>query len=128
MGKAPLLQTARFLLFVGFSVLAGCAITDPQPPEVIAASERYNATRDVDSLELLSKTIEQGMSREQVESLVGEPDHVPVEGQAVYASNKRVPLGDTGLTGVVALILSYTDVEFVVRDTVQSISFKPIGE
>ena len=103
------------------AVLLACA-SDP----VALASERYRATRDASSLEVICGALRSGMTRSEVEGWVGEPAYSPVPGQDYYASDRRSPEGIYGL--VVEYRRLERDGSVTETDRLQEFRCEAIGE
>ena len=91
-------------------------------------SARYQKTRNYRSLKMLVKRLKIGMPRSKVESILGEPDYSPVEGQYYYSSDK------TNAKGVIiGLVVEYrkylnNDAGMTVTGKLESFTLMPIGE
>jgi len=107
------------MLLLLFIVLTGIACTDctgrdQESEQVERAGSSYRIHKDYVSLELISKHLHRGMSRSEVESLLGEADYSPIEGQYYYSSDRREAVGseqeqDTQMTVPVGLVVEYLD-------------------
>ncbi|MBS8226968.1 hypothetical protein DYI42_12060 [Vannielia litorea] len=106
--------------------LAGCREGDGPAAELAAAAESFRDNRDAASLEAVSARIGPGTKRSEVEELIGPPTYSPVDGVAMYASNDRQQVGERDLT--LGLIIDYRDADAKLTDSVQTISYGPIGE
>jgi hypothetical protein len=76
--RPSLAGLAALLLFA-----ASCAGT------LERASARYRQDRDYASLETITRSLRNGMSKTKVESLLGPPDSSPTDGQYNYSSSER---------------------------------------
>lgn len=91
------------------------------------ASLSYKTHKDWPSLQIIYSHLAGGMKRAEVESLVGEPDYSPIEGQYYYSSDRKedsagqveVPLG---------LVLDYRNEDGGLTDKLQTFWLGPIGE
>jgi outer membrane protein assembly factor BamE (lipoprotein component of BamABCDE complex) len=78
-GPAPFLARLAVLLVLA----ASCA------GALERASRRYKQDRDDASLETIVRSLHTGMSKTEVESLLGPPDYSPTDGQYNYSSSAR---------------------------------------
>jgi len=93
----------RTLLFLLFALaLCGTACVS-----VREARSRYAATQDYAALKRLSHRLRAGMTRTEVESLLGQPIEHPGNGQYCYLSDRSEVVGD--FTVPVGLIVNYCD-------------------
>lgn len=107
--------------------LAGCREEEDAAATALAeAAAHFRAEKDAASLEAVSQQIGPGTGRGEVEELLGPPTYSPVEGVAMYASNDRAEVGERSLT--LGLIIDYRDANAALTDSVQSLSYGPIGE
>jgi outer membrane protein assembly factor BamE (lipoprotein component of BamABCDE complex) len=115
--------TAVYLFLLLFSV--GC--TDNSLKQ---ASISYKTNHDYASLKVIYNSLSTGMSRTEVDNLLGEPDHSPIDGQYYYLSDRKEP-PEPGMDNIkvpVGMVISYRDKSGQITDKIQEISFGPIGE
>lgn len=84
---------------------------------LVNASAHYKEKRDYYSLEILTNSIQKGMSRDAVEKLVGEEDYSPIQNIAYYSSDTDV-----------SLVISYTNEESTAVEVVESFVLDVIDE
>ncbi|QDC07899.1 hypothetical protein FHY55_00960 [Oceanicola sp. D3] len=106
--------------------LAGCREEDTAAASLAEAAASYRENSDAASLEAVSQQIGPGTKRAEVEELIGPPTYSPVEGVAMYASEDRQKVGERELT--LGLIVDYRDADAQLTDSVQTVSYGPIGE
>lgn len=94
------------------------------------ASARYKRYHDYTSLKTLTKCLKLGMPRSEVESLLGEPDYSPIEGQYYYSSNRKNAEGV-----ILGLVVEYrkttyggAEIKIEITGKLESFSLMPIGE
>lgn len=94
------------------------------------ASQRYKRTRDYTSLKTLTGCLKLGMPQSEVESLLGEPDYSPIEGQYYYSSNRKNAEGV-----ILGLVVEYrkttyggAEIKIEITGKLESFSLMPIGE
>ena len=85
-------------LLLLFIVLMGIACTDctgrdQKSEQVKWAGSSYRTEKDYASLELISRHLHRGMTRSEVEELLGKADYSPIEGQEYYSSDRREAAG-----------------------------------
>lgn len=93
---------------------------------VSQARTRYAATRDYAALKRISRTLEPGMARAEVERLLGEPLAHPGNGQYCYLSDREEQVGDFKVP--VALVVTYNDLEGRETDRLQGFFFVAMAE
>lgn len=106
--------------------LGGCAAS-----ELEFAKAEYKNSRSHDSLVVLEASIEPGMSRTEVDELLGEPDYSPIDGQYYYLSDREAPIPDAPASqppAPVGLVLDYRNDAGQVTQSLHSKRFGPIGE
>ena len=81
------------------------------------ASHRYKQDRDYASLETIAHSLRTGMSRAEVEALLGSPDYSPTDGQYNYSSSRENHI----------LVVDYR-IDERVTDRLQSFDLMTIGE
>jgi hypothetical protein len=91
-------------------------------------SARYQKTDNFRSLKVLVKRLRPGMPRSKVESILGEPDYSPVDGQYYYSSDKKNAKGV-----IIGLVIEYrkyvgNETDMTVTGKLESFSLMPIGE
>lgn len=95
------------------------------------AGDTYKKQRDYKSLEVIYEHLERGMTRDQVESLIGKPDVTPEDGQAYYPSDRTEPRDVApGMREEVAvgLMVDYRNIETKKpTPTVQRFRLGPVG-
>lgn len=115
-------------------MLSACASSPKQVGTLEEASVSYRQNRDYASLELISRSVHEGMERAELEGLLGEPDYSPVEGQVYYASDREGPLGEQAspdgvpLRATYGLVADYRNEIGELTPHLQRFSFGPIGE
>ena len=122
------------LLFVSLLVIS---VLQPEPNSISVQakqpdwkwhSARYQKTRNYRSLKVLVKRLKIGMPRSKVESILGEPDYSPVDGQFYYSSDKKNSRGV-----IIGLAVEYrkyvgTDTDMTVTGKLEWFRLMPIGE
>ena len=123
------------MLLLLFFVLTGIACTDctgrdQESEQVERAGSSYRIHKDYASLELISKHLHRGMSRSEVESLLGEADYSPIEGQYYYSSDRREAVGSGKELRyiTVGLVVEYRDEQGELTGQLQSFWLGRIGE
>jgi outer membrane protein assembly factor BamE (lipoprotein component of BamABCDE complex) len=81
------------------------------------ASDAYKRNHDHASLQVIHKYLRSGMTRREVEALLGAPDYSPTDGQYYYQSSERDQ----------TLVVDYRR-EDEVTDRLQSFDLGTIGE
>ncbi len=90
--------------------------------------QKYRATEDYASLQLLAGRLKTGMSRKQTEALLRSPGHSPTDGVYMYSSDRKEFLAEARAEMRVYLVLYFTDSEDKVTDKLQEWGFEPLGE
>ena len=100
------------------------------------AGDSYKLHKDYASLEVLCRHLRKGMERTEVETMLGEPDHSPIEGQYYYSSNQReaknqrkeqVKMPDVRNMPV-GLVVDYRDEQHMLTQRLQTFRLGRIGE
>ena len=95
------------------------------------AGDTYKKQRDYKSLVVIYEHLEHGMTREQVEALIGQPDVTPEDGQAYYPSDRTEPRDVApGMREEVSvgLMVDYRNIETKKpTPTVQRFRLGPVG-
>ena len=120
----------RAQLIVGLMLLAssiGCTgeIT------VAQASDSYKVNRDYTSLKVIYTALSKGMSRKKVQSLLGEPEYSPTEGQYYYLSDHREQANGNSLSEQkfpAGIVVDYRNQNLELTDSLQDYWMGPIGE
>ena len=118
-------KTKSFVL-IAILLLVGCSFQ-----LVKNASISYKTHKDNVSLQMIYKHLTKGMKRTDVESLLGEPDYCPIQGQYYYSSDRtEYPAGDRANQAEVpvGVVLDYRNEEGVLTDELQTFWLGPIGE
>jgi hypothetical protein len=100
-------------------------------PELELASSSYKKNRDYASLEKIHRHLTTEMKREDVERLLGEPDHSPGQGLDYYSSDREESLGipgDPHRRAVIGLVLDYRDANHKPTERLKKIELRRIGE
>lgn len=105
-----------------FALLAGATAC----VSVRQARARYAATQDHASLERLSHRLHPGMTRADVEALLGAPLEHPGNGQYCYLSDREERVGE--FTVPVGLIVNYCDESGRETDRLHSFYFVAVAE
>lgn len=96
------------------------------------ASISYKKHRDYASLKKIFLHLTKGMKRPDVERLLGEPEHSPIDGLFYYSSDRMASLRNEGappdMKAVVGVVLDYRDEKGVITDRLQKFWIGPIGE
>ena len=87
----------------------------------------YKESGSYESLEFIVKSLKDGVSQKEVESLLGEPDHSPIEGLYYYSSNKRIHLKESGQEHTIGAVLDYRN-SGQPTNRLQHYNLGPIGE
>jgi len=93
--------------------------------------QSYKTNRDYTSLQLIYKKLSNGLSRTEVDSLLGKPDYSPTEGQYYYLSDQKVPPEknmESDLTVPVGIVIDFRDKNGDETKYIQGLSIGPIGE
>ena len=90
------------------------------------ARGRYATTQDYASLKALSRHLEVGMARAEVEALLGQPLDHPGNGQYCYLSDRSETVGE--FTVPVGLIVNYSDAEGRETGILHSFYFVAVAE
>ena len=122
-------------LLLLFIVLMGIACTDctgrdRKSDQVERAGSSYRTHKDYVSLELISRHLYTGMTRSEVEALLGEADYSPIEGQEYYSSDRREAAGSGKERRyiTVGLIVEYRDDQGELTGQLQRFWLGRIGE
>jgi peptidoglycan/xylan/chitin deacetylase (PgdA/CDA1 family) len=93
------------------------------------ARRSYATHRDYQSLVTLHAELAQGMERDAVIALLGEPDYSPIDGQSYYSSDKVEANPDPDYPdAVVGLVVEYRDAAGEDTGRLQSFELRAIGE
>jgi len=112
-------------MLLAFVWAAACA----DPGAALAnASRSYQERGDYASLKILAERLQKGMTRHEVEALLGPPGLEPGGGHSVYGSDRKEQPSWADRELFVALLIEYTDANGTVTDEVQSWELRPIGE
>lgn len=103
-----------FLLLLMSLAFNGC----DTPVGVEQARESYAANRDFSSLKVLHSQLSKGMSRADVETLLGQPTRSPLNGVYYYLSNQH---GENDPRARLGLVVEYIDSGGAVTDQLQSL-------
>lgn len=106
------------------------------PEKISAASEEFRRSQSHDSLAVIFEYLQVGMSRDQVEYILGQPHYCPDKGVCYYYSDRFVPSPKPGLESPVVLGVDYLgpkiaedgDRDREVTSVLQEKYFGPIGE
>lgn len=119
--------------WVRIGLVAGIVLSAPPPTwaadekkPLELARQEYLSKQSYDSLVRLHSELEPGMSRAEVEALLGSDGYAPTEGLLHYASSKRVEIG--GFELIVGLVLDFRNPDRDSSNNLKSIYFGPIGE
>jgi len=109
------------------TALSAACVSQTDSPLTLAA--KFKKGHDYQSLALLLSHVRLGMTRAEVEELLGRPDYSPIEGQYYYALSDRKTEEGTP----VGLIVEYRRVNYQTGETVasgklESLTLGPIGE
>jgi hypothetical protein len=92
------------------------------------ARRKYAATADYASLRKLAGHLKEGMSREEVEALLGGAGYSPIDGQCVYGTDREELVEEPGVKWTVYLVLAFRDSRRNATDELQGWGFHPLGE
>ena len=114
-------------LFLILAFLAPACVSKSDALSRLAAGFQQN--HDFQSLTLLLSHVRLGMTRVEVEKLLGRPDYSPIEGQYYYGLSDRKTEEGTP----VGLIVEYRRINYQTGETVasgklESLILGPIGE
>ena len=120
---AKLVTIWFFLILV---LLPGCANSGL----LEQASETYKTSHDHQSLKIIFGKLSKGMSRKNVEKLLGEPGYSPTEGQHYYLCNKKEsPNGGIDNEQIpIGVVVDYRDQSGELTNKLQDFWIGPIGE
>lgn len=114
-----------FLIFIASVIFAtGCAGI----ASIDHKSEKYKKSQSYDSLEAIYQSLSEGMSRQEVERLLGKPDFSPIDGQYYYISDRVVYSENQGRNVVVGMFVDYKDRNGGITEKLQAFWIGPIGE
>ena len=114
------------LLIVCLLVLSGCDFLAGKGSEnVEQARVQYQQTQDIDSLQTLHKQLKQGMTRSEVESLLGAAQYSPTEGVDYYPVGQDSPQQNSSSTG---LVVEYINEQAETTEQVQRFWLGEVGE
>lgn len=113
------------LSLVAMILLVAC-VSPTTPLE--EASAHYKAHRDYESLSVIYQHLENGMPKEKVMELLGQPDYSPIRGQYYYSSTKEEYSETHGYDVTHGLIIEFRDENRNVTDKLGSFTLGPIGE
>jgi hypothetical protein len=100
-------------------------------PLLEQASSSYKLRKDYASLEVIHRHLALGMARPAVETLLGEADYSPIEGQYYYLSDRQERLKDAGEEqgeASVGLVLDYRNKQGELTDALQTFWLGVLGE
>ena len=122
-----------FIVLTGIACMIACTDCtgrDQESEQVERASSSYRIHKDYASLELISRHLHRGMSRSEVESLLGEADYSPIEGQEYYSSDRREAVGSGKELRyiTVGLVVEYRDEQGELTGQLQRFWLDRIGE
>ena len=117
---------AAWLCLITLSILSSCQPAVPGPAE---AGRAFRQQHDYENLQKLLGRLRLGMSKSEVELLLGQPDYSPIEGQYYYHTSDRVTPEGTPI----GLVVDYrrTNVrtgEEIQSGKLESLWLGPIGE
>ena len=92
--------------------------------EVKQASRSYQQAQDVASLEMLHKQLKPGMTRNEVESLLGTAQYSPIAGVDYYPSAKD----DPSQYSSIGLVVEYVNEQEETTNQVQKFWLGEVGE
>jgi hypothetical protein len=92
------------------------------------ASLQYKEHNDYASLDIIYKSLSKGKQRKEVESLLGEPDYSPIDGQHYYSSDHSEYSQDQARDVTVGLVVDYRDGNGEITDKLQEFWMVPIAE
>ena len=117
---------STFALAVLLAV-AGCSSSSTS---LASASASYKEQRDYASLVTIHSGLIKGMSRTEVERLLGEPDYSPTDGQYYYSSDRKEDAPNTTdrPPATLGMVVDYRDASGRVTDQLQSFTLGPVGE
>ena len=114
------------LLIVCLLVLSGCDFLAGKGSEnVEQARVQYQQTQDIDSLQTLHKQLKQGLTRSEVEALLGAAQYSPTEGVDYYPVAQDSPQQQSANTG---LVVEYINDQAEATDQVQRFWLGEVGE
>jgi hypothetical protein len=92
------------------------------------ASDKYKKDKTYASLKIVYDKLSKGMPRKEVDSLLGDPDYSPIDGQYYYSSDKRIYDEDQDREVPVGVVVDYRNDKDEVTEILQEFSLGPIGE
>jgi hypothetical protein len=102
--------------FLTIILLLGCG------DQALEESGRsYRLHKDFASLETISRCLTIGMTRGEIEKLLGKADYSPIEGQEYYSSGQQSDKGQT-------LVVEYRDEQGIVTRVLHSFWLGDVGE
>lgn len=114
------------LLIICLLILGGCDfLTEKEHEDIEQASVQYQQTQDIDSLQILHKQLKQGMSRSEVEALLGAAQYSPTEGVDYYPVAQDSPQQQSANTG---LVVEYINDQAETTGHVQRFWLGEVGE
>ena len=124
-------STLLLLLLVLMSIACtDCTGRDQEAEQVEQAGSSYRTHKDYAGLELISRHLHTGMTRSEVEALLGEADYSPIEGQEYYSSDRREAVGSGKERRyiTVGLVVEYRDEQGELTGQLQRFWLGRIGE
>ncbi len=124
------------MLRLGWKIIAPCLVLTAFASACVSKSEPlpklaagFQKNHDYQSLTLLLSHVRLGMTRDEVEKLLGRPDYSPIEGQYYYGLSDR----NTEEGTPVGLIVEYRRVNYRTGESIasgklESLTLGPIGE
>ncbi len=112
-----------WILFLMLGALS-CVSTN----ELDDARQKYQASGDYASLQMLADHLKKGMSREQTEALLGPPGDTNSEGVYLYGSDRKEFVAENGSNMHVVLVLNFKDLKGSVANELQRWGFEQLGE
>ncbi|MFL0811619.1 MAG: hypothetical protein K6L76_14460 [Agarilytica sp.] len=113
-----------FFVFLSALVFA-CA---GQPQSLSEASGSYKQTKSYESLKVIEAHLRVGMTKKEVDEILGEYTYSPTDGQYYYVSSKTEYSSDQNREVSVGLVLDYNDSDGNSEQTLQSFWVGKIGE
>jgi hypothetical protein len=117
---------ARKCLATVLAVILVACTTSPSPLD--AAGANYRQHRDYESLEIVTQHLSTGLSRGDVERLLGEPDYSPTEGLYYYSSAKKARSEQHDREVTLGLVVDYRDKSGADTKSLQKYQLGPMGE
>ncbi|HHJ17497.1 MAG TPA: hypothetical protein ENJ80_12445 [Gammaproteobacteria bacterium] len=115
----------KFTSMILAALLTACSVSSSPLDK---ASEKYRSDRDYKSLQIIYEHLSVGITRNDVESLLGEPDYSPTDGLYYYSSDQRVFLKDQNRYTSPGLVVDYRDKRDVPTETLQRFQLRNVGE